>query len=938
MKKIWKKILAYGLAVVTVLSVSAGDAIPARAMDEYEDYEEYDPYENDDWEDDYYNEVYEEWQEGQGSESGGESGMLPTDEEDPSPTQGYNLAIDKTSLSFGNIFQGAAVYAQEICLYNNGSNDISLIWKENDPNYEFYIDAPASVVIPAGSARAFTVMPETKSPTGSYTATYFFADASDPAYQYGVSVTVTCTIKAEEPYISSVTVSPGSATVAKGGSCQFDVSLQGGNNPNWSVNWTIAGCSSAGTNISDNGLLTVAADEESTSLRVTATSVQDPSVSDIANVTITNKQYTIGVFENPSEGGSASGGGTVNEGESVRLLAAPSNGWKFVNWTLNGSVLSENADFTYKNIRQSGTVVANFTKTACRITTRVNNSNAGTVTDSATVSYGGSITLTAKAKENYKFDGWQENGNFISNAASINLNNVTSDRTLTAVFSREKYSVVLSCNPDSTGVLQGAGKYNGGQSVKISAKPVDGYNFVAWVYNGNVVSRESEFKINEIWQDYCITAVFEQVKKSKTYQIVSGVTSDNGVISPSGTYTFQEGKTVSYTISPKKGYIIQGVEIDGVQYGAITSFTFANLDGNHRITASFIPKPAENNQQQQAQTKPESTKPDSTASKPDNSQDITPTQQQQAEMEVDNQKTDILPMQNTEDLQEDPEYFDLDSQTGVLQLLNITDDAARAAIESGQDKELLEFASQMGFLNVTIHSDYASITQETGDKSYFANTSVPNFGEVVSSLLSEDEEMNVLKGAQVNFNLNIFNNDEHMTALDKECLDAYKDEGIVIGSYFNIVLIKDNDGDANVVSELSVPMKVVMQVPDNLVKPGRQFCVIRKHINNDGTVSVAKLVDEDNDDSTITYSTDAFSAYAIGYVDDESANSGADKTGTIKIVITVVIAVAALGIVITAGTMATQNKKKKEQAKRRAAKKAADAKFENKDHVGGKRE
>ena len=69
--------------------------------------------------------------------------------------------------------------------------------------------------------------------------------------------------------------------------------------------------------------------------------------------------YTINVSANPTEGGTVSGGGTFEEGESCTLTATANTGYNFTNWTLNGSVVSTDATYTF-NVTASGTYVANF--------------------------------------------------------------------------------------------------------------------------------------------------------------------------------------------------------------------------------------------------------------------------------------------------------------------------------------------------------------------------------------------------------------------------------------------------------------------------------------------------------------------------------------------------------------------------------------------------
>lgn len=88
--------------------------------------------------------------------------------------------------------------------------------------------------------------------------------------------------------VSTVTVSPATASVAKGASKVFTATVAGEGAVSNGVLWSIAGSSAvkAGTKIDESGNLTVASNETNTSLTVTATSKQDGTKTGTAAVTV----------------------------------------------------------------------------------------------------------------------------------------------------------------------------------------------------------------------------------------------------------------------------------------------------------------------------------------------------------------------------------------------------------------------------------------------------------------------------------------------------------------------------------------------------------------------------------------------------------------------------------------------------------------------------
>lgn len=88
--------------------------------------------------------------------------------------------------------------------------------------------------------------------------------------------------------VNTVTVTPSTATVAKGASKTFAAAVTGEGAVSNGVLWSVSGTAAvkAGTKIDDNGTLTIASNETNTALTVTATSKQDGTKSGTAAVTV----------------------------------------------------------------------------------------------------------------------------------------------------------------------------------------------------------------------------------------------------------------------------------------------------------------------------------------------------------------------------------------------------------------------------------------------------------------------------------------------------------------------------------------------------------------------------------------------------------------------------------------------------------------------------
>ncbi len=77
-----------------------------------------------------------------------------------------------------------------------------------------------------------------------------------------------------------------------------------------------------------------------------------------------------------------------------------------------------------------------------------------------------------------------------------------------------------------------------------------------------------------------------ETASSSTYTITATAGS-NGGISPSGTVAVAQGASQAFTITANSGYKVQGVTVDGVSVGAVTTYTFTNVSAAHAISANF---------------------------------------------------------------------------------------------------------------------------------------------------------------------------------------------------------------------------------------------------------------------------------------------------------------------------------------------------------------
>ncbi len=102
---------------------------------------------------------------------------------------------------------------------------------------------------------------------------------------------------------------------------------------------------------------------------------------------------------------------------------------------------------------------------------------------------------------------------------------------------------------------------------------------------------------------------------------------------------------------------------------------------------------------------------------------------------------------------------------------------------------------------------------------------------------------------------------------DKKVLEGHIDENVNIAQYLDInILVKADDQVIGEVNELDKEVTFTVAIPEDLMKEGRTFYVIRVH---DGKAE--KLDTVENEDGTLTFKTDKFSTYALAYEDAQES-------------------------------------------------------------------
>ena len=360
-----------------------------------------------------------------------------------------------------------------------------------------------------------------------------------------------------------------SANPANGGT------VTGGGNYQAGQSCTVTATANSGytfTNWSENGTIV--------STQPSYTFVVNGNRTLVANFQALPQNYNISVSANPTNGGTVTGGGTYQQGQQCTVHATANTGYTFTNWTENGNVVSTQANYTF-TVNSNRTLVANFTLQQFTITALVDPSQwAGGVEGGGVYTYGQSCTLTATPTVPYIFVNWTKNGIQVSTNATYTFT-VTESATYVAHFVVETFTITALANPTEGGVVTGSGTYEMLDECTVTATANEGYNFVNWTENGNVVSNEAAYTF-AVTGDRALVANFELM----TFEITASADPiEAASISGAGTYNY--GEEVTLTFDRNEDWAFQNWTENGDVVSEEMTYTFIATE-NRNLVANFL--------------------------------------------------------------------------------------------------------------------------------------------------------------------------------------------------------------------------------------------------------------------------------------------------------------------------------------------------------------
>jgi hypothetical protein len=305
---------------------------------------------------------------------------------------------------------------------------------------------------------------------------------------------------------------------------------------------------------------------------------------------------TVTATATPIGGGTVSGEGVYAYGLTCTLTATPNAGYYFLNWTEEGEVVSYDAAYSF-TVNDDRNLVANFVEgeSTCTIVFDLHDSyHNGWSGNYLVVHYsdGSSEQFTLESGSSVSYSreiatgsilalSWIEGTNANQCSFDIKFDNdvpVYHGSSLNANFQQELYvncavataphTITIVVDPEEGGTVEGAGTYDSGTVITLTATPNAGYSFIHWKENGTVVSSDTNYSFT-VTSDRNLMAFFSlPLTVSVTTNMAAG-----GTVTGAGAFNY--GNTCTLRATPNEGYLFLHWSKNGGVVSCNATYSFA---------------------------------------------------------------------------------------------------------------------------------------------------------------------------------------------------------------------------------------------------------------------------------------------------------------------------------------------------------------------------
>jgi hypothetical protein len=285
-------------------------------------------------------------------------------------------------------------------------------------------------------------------------------------------------------------------------------------------------------------------------------------------------------------GGSISPMGEVQvpDDEDQAFSIVPDECYQIDDVLVDGSSVGAVSSYTFYDVEENHTIYASFEPIFYTLSGTAGAGGHISPEGDVTVPCGGSLNFTVTPDTCYSIADVLVNGYSVGPLPVVSFTDIHQDYSIEAIFAPTVYTISASADEGGTINPSGTVPVACGDNVVFTITPDSCHIIADVLVNGTSVGAVPFYTFYDVDSDHTISAEFEVI----TYTIVASA-GEGGSISPSGEVEFPCGSDQTFTITPDGCYRISNVLVDGNSVGAVSTYTFYDLDDDHTISAEFTP-------------------------------------------------------------------------------------------------------------------------------------------------------------------------------------------------------------------------------------------------------------------------------------------------------------------------------------------------------------
>jgi hypothetical protein len=272
-------------------------------------------------------------------------------------------------------------------------------------------------------------------------------------------------------------------------------------------------------------------------------------------ITAATTKYTIVALAGPGGTISPSGLLLVNSGTNKNFTIRPGNGFHIADVLVDGASVGRPTKYTFPNVTSNHRILALF---ASSLVINAGAGPGGKIDPSGPVviNLGKNATFTITPDPGYYAASLLIDGVRVVPTSSFTFKGVKAPHSIMATFNNV-YPILGSASPGGSIDPSGVVMVESGNSATFNMTADTGYHLVDVRVDGLWVGPQSSYTFPNVTDPHDIMAVF-----SDEYHVIARA-GTGGTISPSGVMAVVSGTSLEFTISPKNGYALSDVLVNG---------------------------------------------------------------------------------------------------------------------------------------------------------------------------------------------------------------------------------------------------------------------------------------------------------------------------------------------------------------------------------------